>query len=107
MYGDDRNLVAWGAVGDKLVLKTFSNREEIVVYESALPKNVYLKIEVISGRFLNFYQSNNGRRWTKVNDEPMDGSRLVRWDRVARPGLIHIGDTNQPAEFSHFKLRNS
>jgi beta-xylosidase len=106
MYGDDRNFVAWGAIGDKLMLKTFSNGEETIVYESALPENIYVKIEVQRGRFLDFYKSENGKQWAKVNEEPIDSGNLVRWDRVARPGLIHIGDVSRPAEFSYFKLKN-
>lgn len=34
---------------------------------------------------------------------PVKVNYPVCWDRVARPGLIHIGDFDRPAEFAYFK----
>jgi xylan 1,4-beta-xylosidase len=31
---------------------------------------------------------------------------LIRWDRVQRPGLLHYGDKDAPAEFAYFKMKN-
>lgn len=106
MYGDDKNLAVWGAQDGKLVLKLIKDGEESIVNESSLQKYEYLKIEVVKGCFLNFYGSENGKKWTKFNDETIDCSYLVRWDRVARPGFIHDGDIDKPAVFSYFKLKN-
>lgn len=33
-------------------------------------------------------------------------SLLTRWDRVQRPGLLHCGAEDVPAEFAYFKMRN-
>ena len=40
-----------------------------------------------------------------MQDTHFQGQDLVRWDRVSRPGLIHIGDVNEPAEFEYFKTQ--
>lgn len=106
MYGDDKNLVVWGSQSGELVLKSVRDGKETIIYGSTSKGKDYLRIEVVKGCHLNFYKSANGKIWNKVNDEPIDFGYLVRWDRVARPGLIHIGDVNQPAEFSYFKLNN-
>lgn len=106
MYGDDKNLVVWGSQSGELVLKSIRDGKETIIYKSASKGKDYLKIEVVNGCYLNFYKSENGKTWNKVNDEPIDFGYLVRWDRIARPGLIHIGNANQSAEFSYFKLNN-
>jgi len=107
MYGDDKNLMAWGVIGNKLELKSIKDGKESIVYESfASGKKLYLKVSVQEGRLLDFYRSNNSKEWIKINEAPIDFGYLARWDRVARPGLIHIGDPDQPAEISYFKLEN-
>ena len=64
-----------------------------------------MKITVEKGSLLNFYQSKDGKEWTSVQDTYFQGQDLVRWDTVSRPGLIHIGDVNEPAEFEYFKTQ--
>lgn len=107
MYGDDKNFAAWGTSGNQLILKSVRDGKEDIIYQSEFGNTVaYVRIEVKHGCQLYFFRSNDGKQWTKVNDNTIDFSSLVRWDRVARPGLIHIGEENQPAEFSFFKLKN-
>lgn len=106
MYGDDKNLVMWGCEGDKFILKAVRDGKEELLYESAQSSDCFLRIEVQNGCKLNFYKSSDGQNWIKINDEAKDFSYLVRWDRIARPGLIHNGIPENPAEFSYFKLKN-
>lgn len=106
MYGDDKNVVMWGSQGNKLVLKAIKDGQAEILSEMDILSDCYLRIEVQNGCKLNFYKSDNSSQWKKVNDEIIDFSYLVRWDRVARPGLIHNGDYSDPAEFSYFKLVN-
>lgn len=104
MYGDDKNLVAFGTAGDKLILKEVRNGEETIVSYLPLPAAaVYLKTEVTKGCDCAFSYSTDGKEWKPVQGAK-DYSYLVRWDRVARPGLIHIGAENEPAEFSQFSI---
>lgn len=107
MYGDDKNLVVWGYSNGELTLKSVKDGKEQMLLGSTSPKGVvYLKIEVKGGCFLDFFKSEDGKKWDKMNREPMDFSSLVRWDRVARPGLIHMGKPESRGEFSNFKLIN-
>ncbi|MDU1890648.1 MAG: family 43 glycosylhydrolase [Dysgonomonas sp.] len=107
IYGDNNNLVAWGIADNKLTLKFIKDGKENILYQSEenIP-SVYLKVEITKATDRSFYWSKNGKQWTKVDDSLLDMSGLVRWDRVARPGMIHIGDENNPAGFSYFKLIN-
>ncbi|MFV0418435.1 MAG: family 43 glycosylhydrolase [Dysgonomonas sp.] len=106
MYGDDKNLVVWGNLGNEIVLKSVKDGQEVILYGAAVTESVYLKIEVTGGCFLDFFMSKDGKEWIKVNDKSIDFGYLVRWDRIARPGLIHIGEIDTPAVFSYFKLDN-
>jgi beta-xylosidase len=107
MYGDDKNFVAWGCEDNQLVLKLVKDGNETILYqEPTSAKKEYFKIEVEKGRELSFYGSKDGKKWTKIIDSAMGSTDMVRWDRIARPGLIHAGRYTQPAEFSYFKLTN-
>lgn len=109
MYGDGQNLLAFGCADNQLLLRVVRDGKEEILHKSTLnTKKPYLKMEVTDGSKCTFYWSTNGRKWKKITDVPqyMDVSYLVRWDRVARPGLIHIGREEQPAKFSHFYLIN-
>ncbi len=105
MYGDDANLIAWGVVGDKLVLKAIKDREETILYESACPsERIFLKIGIDKGCLLTFFFSKDGKQWSTATEGSLDSTYTVRWDRVARPGLLHIGECEEPAGFSQFRL---
>ncbi len=107
MYGDDQNLVSWGIKDDQLHLQMIVdgniqlNKELSYAYTP-----IYLKIKVTQGCNCAFFYSHDGKEWIPENPSPTDCSKLVRWDRVARPGLVHQGEILKPAEFSSFVLKN-
>ncbi|WP_080902638.1 family 43 glycosylhydrolase [Parabacteroides sp. Marseille-P3160] len=104
MYGDDKNLIAWGVSGNNVILQSVKDGESSVLYNhSYSSNNIYLKINVERGCFLSFYQSMNGIDWERIEISSFDSQYLTRWDRVPRFGLIHIGEHLAPAEFSFFK----
>lgn len=105
MYGDDKNLVALGIAGDKLILKEVRSGDETILFETQYADTPYLKVDVTKGCFCAFSYSKDGANWTAIElpESPKDYQYLVRWDRVARPGLIHVGKLDEPAEFSSFK----
>lgn len=110
-YGDNRNLVAWGVAGDTLTLKSVSSSrnspgETILRTIPVTDGDVYLKVKVIQGCMLDFFWSADGESWNHVEDAQFNGQRLVPWDRVPRPGIIHSGLRTAPAEFAYFKLAN-
>jgi beta-xylosidase len=107
MYGDDNNLVALGIKGREIILKSIKEGTEDILYLSnADRKNIRFRIDVEKGCDLSFSYSSDGKAWTRVNNTPLDASFLVRWDRVARPGLIHTGAYCEPAIFDYFQLTN-
>ncbi|WP_298652515.1 family 43 glycosylhydrolase [uncultured Proteiniphilum sp.] len=107
MYGDDKNLVAIGITGDRIEVRSVREGAGSVLFQTVFDKgNPYFKIDVERGCFLSFFYSEDGKSWIPVNDTPLDGAFLVRWDRVARPGLIHIGEAEAPAVIDYFLLKN-
>lgn len=107
MYGDDKNLIVWGVSDGKLELKSIKDGQQSLIYNSTISqKFIYLKAQVEKGCYMTFFWSKDGENWTKVNEIPIQADYLTRWDRVARPGIIQVGDTSQPAEFSYFKMAN-
>lgn len=106
MYGDDKNLVLWAIEKDKLVLKEIKDNKETVLSESVCKTDdPYLKIEVESGHILSFYSSSDGKKWQRALSKSLDCKSLVRWDRIARPGLIQVGSADEPAVFTSFSLK--
>ena len=107
MYGDDKNMVAIGVKNNKVEVKSVREGKKSILYSNSIEKgDPYFKIEVERGRLLRFFYSIDGENWISVNDSVFDATHLVRWDRVARPGLIHIGDYNAPAVYGYFELNN-
>lgn len=107
LYGDDKNLITWGVKGKQLQLKFIKENSESILYESgAVDKDIYLKIEVEQGCIFNFYKSKDGKIWNPILDTPLKGESLIRWDRVQRPGLLHCGAKEVPAEFAYFRMIN-
>lgn len=107
MYGDDRNIAAIGIKDKSVELKIVKDGSETILFTTQLDSdNSYLKIDVERGCLLSFYFSTDGENWTSANDDKIDASFLVRWDRVARPGMIHKGNKEEPAVFKYFELIN-
>lgn len=107
-YGDDKNLMVFGSAGDSLVLKMIQNGREVLVNRMLLPlPSPYLKVEIAEGYKCTFFWSSDALKWNEIRDfEAVDAQRLLPWDRVCRPGLIHRGENKNRAEFLYFKLKN-
>ena len=121
MYGDANNLVIFGTQGSRLFVKVVDDGKETTLWETTLdpapktrgasfprPANTLLKAGVKNGCVLTFSYSVSdgpgGPIMIPIRIEPLDRSKLVRWDRVARPGLIHIGPAHLPVEFEWFRM---
>lgn len=107
LYGDDKNFVAWGNQESKLVLKSVKNEKETTLFEQEYnAEQLHLKIDVTEGCMLQFFWSEDGKNWRNAENTNLNTAFLVRWDRVARPGIMHFGEIDSPGEFSFFKLKN-
>ena len=105
MYGDDKNQVAFGYKGNQVLLVSIRDGSSSILYTTRVDEAApHLKAEVTRGSLLTFSYSGDGEQWTAVNETPLDLSFLVRWDRVARPGLIHTGNPHSPAIFDYFSV---
>ena len=106
IYGDSKHLAFLAYSNDEVQLKLVKNGVEELIYSSISDsETVFLKMEITKGCFCKFLWSADGSDWVTVNEEAMDLRQLVRWDRIMRPGLIHIGDPDIPAEFAYFRVQ--
>lgn len=108
MYGDGDNYLAFGCVGDRLKLKTVRDgKENVLVDEPVRVEALHVRMTVEEGIPAGFAWSCDGKVWMPVADGMTDGMKrgLVRWDRVARPGLYHEGNGEAVFEYASVKNR--
>lgn len=106
-YGDEGNMIVWGATDGMLQLCLTKDNKTSILREFRISRpEIKLKMTVEHGNTLRFYYSTDGKHWSSILDEPFKGASLLRWDRVPRPGLIHCGDKNEPGVFSYFRMWN-
>ena len=110
LYGDSENLVTWGISKNHLAIKLVKNGKEEILSEGLfIAPNLHLRMTVSDGCYCTFYWSKDGKTW---NPAYMNGlsrlnlQALVRWDRIARPGLYHEGTDGQTSAFAYCSLRN-
>ncbi|MDR0348864.1 MAG: family 43 glycosylhydrolase [Tannerella sp.] len=106
LYGDKDNLIIFGKENGEVVLKEIRKGEEQVLYQNPALGDVHLKIEVRDGCIASCYWSLDQKNWHSLPaaNQQHDVSYLPPWDRAFRPGLIHIGSENTPAEFMYCQL---
>lgn len=107
MYGDNKNLVAWGKRDGSLILKYIKNGEtESMIMNRNELKDTIIKIEVKGGHLLTFWYKDSNDEWTIAPTDPIDVSSLAPWDRTFRAGLLHHGESNSSGTFEYFNLIN-
>ena len=106
LYGDKDNLVLFGKEKGELVLKQVKKGTEQVLYKHTTKGNIHLKITVTDGCEASYQWSSDKKNWNPIIlEEPKHNvSFLPPWDRAFRPGLIHIGNENTPAEYTYCTL---
>ena len=94
------------AIGKQIHMIKVKDGKENIIRKMNLPTNKpYLKIKITEGCNCSFFWSKNQKDWHIINTDKNGYNQLDRWDRVARPGLIHCGESDQPAEFSYFIIQ--
>lgn len=107
VYGDDKNFIFWGTEGAHLTLKSVTEGRERTIFSKPEDGKVFLKmdIEYGSGDGFSFLWSNDGINWNRAVTAFTDTASLIRWDRMPRPGLMHNGDSEEPAIFGYFRIK--
>jgi hypothetical protein len=67
-------------------------------------KNVTLRMTVRQGKTYSFYYSFDGKNFTLLNPDPVDGSYLPPWDRAVRAGIAGKGGDGKKAIFDEFEI---
>lgn len=110
-YGDASAYLAFGVKGQTLLLEIVHDGKKQNLFSTEFyGSKIWLRMDVENGCNSSFYWSTDGKAWNKVSLEGEDrayGQSMLRWDRVARPGLIHEGAVTQPACFAEFSLQYS
>ena len=106
LYGDKDNLVILGKEKGEIILKQVRRGAEQTLYKKSVSGNIHFRINVSDGCDATYQWSSDKKNWNPIplESEKHTVSFLPPWDRAFRPGLIHIGSENTPAEFSYCTL---
>ena len=106
LYGDKDNLVIFGKENGEIILKQVRRGQEQILYQNNVSGNVILKIIISDGNNASFYWTadKNNQNTFQIASIDNNVSSLPPWDRAFRPGLIHIGNENIPAEYTYCRL---
>jgi hypothetical protein len=63
-------------------------------------------MQVRNGKEIRFFYSSNGKRFTALSMNGMDGSFLPPWDRALRAGIIAKGEEGTEGVFDSFEMVN-
>ena len=107
LYGDKDNLIIFGKEKGDLLLKQVQKGKEQVLFKEKVRGSVHLKIVISGGCNATYYHSTDITKPDSFQEVSRDHdvSFLPPWDRAFRPGLIHLGDENIPAEFTYCTLK--
>ncbi len=112
VYGNKNNLFAFGASKSEIKVLQIIDGEETVISETKIPENssVSLKLEVVNGRYYQFFWSENNTDWVSVklqNGYQFDGEFLPQWGVAMRTGFFLENHNNNVAYFSSMAFKNN
>lgn len=104
--GDEKNSLIVFVKGTKIHGVGYKDGKEINLFERtiATTKNIYLRMEVRNVKSIYFSFSVDGKKFTTLNENPIDDRFLPPWDRAVRVGLVSKGTSQQKAFFKIFRL---
>ena len=106
-YGNDDSHVVFGRREDRLQLVCrCAGKESLLFDETCRSRRIFLKGSVRRGSQLTFAFSTDGVTWVSVSADMFDGSDVIAWDRISRPGLYTEAPPTRPAIFDSFQLQN-
>jgi len=112
VYGNSKNLLAFTANQNKLVLFQLKKGTKEILAEITIPENakVSLKLEALHGRVYKFFYSTYQKNWIqiKIKDEfTIDGNFLPQWGVGIRTGLMFDGNKDRQGSYSSVKINYS
>ena len=108
LIGDEKNFISATLAGNRLVVrKVEADKETIVGSRRVNPSGkMYLRASVTDGKDMIFSFSTDGKTFTELNEDPVDGFFLPPWDRAVRAALISKGASGTKAVFDEFLLKS-
>ena len=96
------SLIIFGKENGNIILKQIRRDTEQILYQKPESGNIHFKIIVSDVVNSSFQWSSDKKNWNPV---PLESeNNIPQSNRSFRPGLIHIGAENIPAEFTYFNL---
>ncbi|WP_052670659.1 family 43 glycosylhydrolase [Draconibacterium sediminis] len=110
IYGNQGHVLSLAVDKSKLVLYQINKGEEQILAEEKLnnPASVFLKYEAVSGRYFQFFWSENGEDWLPVvvnNEQQVDGTFLAQWGFAPRVGFVTRGNEKSAFRFSTLEIK--
>ena len=110
IYSNPENSVAFLVSDSDMRLVQINKGEEKTIFKQKIEKtgSVHLKIEAVSGRYLQFFQSENGEEWLPLkigNDYQLDCVFMPQWNHAPRAGLLVQGKTGTTFRFGELKMK--
>lgn len=106
--GDDQNMVSATITGNRIVVRKMERDKETIITTKQIPASttLYLRGGVANGKDISFFASRDGKDFTLLNEQPVDGFFLPPWDRAVRVALISKGAPRTKAVFDDFVMKN-
>ncbi|MDQ3279396.1 MAG: family 43 glycosylhydrolase, partial [Bacteroidota bacterium] len=106
--GDEKNTVS--ALYHKGLVRVVQVKDgkETELARKTFPKTAkpYLRMQVRNGKEIRFSYSSNGRSFTALTMNAIDGGYLPPWDRAVRSGIIAKGADGTNGVFDHYEMVN-
>jgi xylan 1,4-beta-xylosidase len=103
-YGDDKNALGIGVSKDQILIwRRKDGVERTTASAAASGGDMYLRMNVTSGKDFHFAFSRDGRAWTDI-EEQLGGEYLPPWDLAVRIALTVGGVPGATARFDYLRI---
>jgi xylan 1,4-beta-xylosidase len=106
--GDEKNTIS--ALYEKGVVRVVQLKDgkEMELARKTFPKTAkpFLRMQVRNGKDIRFFYSSNGRSFSELMMNGIDGGFLPPWDRAIRSGLVAKGTDGTFGVFDNYEMVN-
>lgn len=106
--GDENNLVYVAYQNGFIRAVQVKDGKELELAKKAIPESarLSLRMEVNGGKNIRFAYSNNGKEFSPLLMNVIDGRYLPPWDRAVRAGVVARGAEGTNGVFDSFEMSN-